>query len=43
VYKVAKGRQFKLKDRVIILKELAYSSLLKLIIIKASKLISNSL
>jgi hypothetical protein len=42
-YKVAKGRQFKLRDRVIILKELAYSSLSKLAIIKASKLVSDSL
>jgi hypothetical protein len=42
-YKIAKGWQFKLRDRVIILKELAYSSLSKLVIIKASKLVSDSL
>ena len=42
-YEVAKGGRFKLRDRVIILKEPAHSSLLKLVIIKASKLVSNSL
>jgi hypothetical protein len=42
-YKVAKGGRFKLRDRVIILDKLAHSGLLKLVIIKASKLVSDSL
>jgi hypothetical protein len=42
-YKVTKGRRFKLRDRVIILKEPAYSGLSKLVIIEAGKLISDSL
>ena len=42
-YEVAKGRRFELKDRVIILAELAHSGLSKLVIIEASKLVSDGL
>jgi hypothetical protein len=42
-YKAAKGGRFKLRDRVIILKELVHSGLSKLVIIEAGKLVSDSL
>jgi hypothetical protein len=42
-YKVAKGGRFELRDRVIILKEPTHSGLSKLVIIKAGKLVSDSL
>ena len=42
-YEVAKGGRFELRDGVIILKEPAHSSLSKLVIIRAGKLVGDGL